>query len=83
MYLVLLIPFVELQERRRGFVKLQAAYRALTDEFWTEEGPSYFDQWGRDMKPSLLRIDSLAADIASAESTVEGLAGEAREEVSH
>lgn len=59
-----------------------AAYKALTDEFWTGEGPSYLDQWGRAMKLSLLRIDSLAAEVATAESTAERLATEAREEVS-
>ena len=36
------------------------------------------------MKPSLLRMDSLAAEVATAESLVERLAAEAQEkEVSH
>ncbi len=79
------IPLVELEERRRGFAKLQAAYKALTDEFWTEEGPNYFDRWGRAMEGTLLpRIDSLAAEVAAAECIAERLAVEAREkEVSH
>lgn len=69
----------ELEERRRGFEKLQTAYKALTDEFCTEEGPNHFDQWGKDTKPSLLRIDSLAAEVATAESIAERLAVETRE----
>jgi len=78
------IPLVELEERRRGFAKLNAAYKALTDEFWTEEGPSHFDIWGGAMKQSLLRMDSLAAEVVPAESLAERLATEAREkEVSH
>jgi hypothetical protein len=52
------MPLVELEERRRGFAKLNAAYKVLTDEFWTEEGPSHFDLWSRAMKSSLLRMDS-------------------------
>lgn len=78
-----LIPLVELEERRRGLEKLQAAYKALTDEFWTEEGPSYFEQWGRAMRMPLSRIESLAAELATAEDITERLAVEAREEVSH
>jgi hypothetical protein len=78
------MPLVELEERRRGFAKLNAAYKALTDEFWTEEGPSHFDLWSRAMKPSLLRMDSLAAEVATAEALAERLAAEEREkEVSH
>ena len=84
MYLVFSIPLVELEERRRGFAKLNAAFKILTDEFWTEEGHTYFDRWGRAIKLSLLRIDTLAAEIATAASTAERLAIEAREkEVSH
>ena len=56
-----------------------AAYKALTDEFWTEEGSNHFDLWGRAMAPSLLRIDPLAAEVAAAESVAERLAVEARE----
>ena len=77
------IPLVELEERRRGLEKLQAAYKALTDEFWTEEGPSYFDLWGRAIKTSVLRIHSLSVDIGTAESLAERLAVEEREKVSH
>jgi len=78
------IPLVELQERRRGFAKLNAAYKALTDEFWTEEGPSHFDIWGEAMKQLPLRIDPLAAEIAPAQSLAEKVAAEEREnEVSH
>ena len=74
-----LIPLVELEERRRGFAKLQAAYKTLTDEFWMGDGTNHFDQWGRAVKPSLLRIHSLAAEVATAQSIAEGLAVEARE----
>ena len=78
------IPFIELEERRRGFAKLSAAYKALTDEFWTEEGPFHFDLWGRATKQSLLRMGSLPAEVATAESLAERLAVEVREkEVSH
>jgi len=78
------MPLVELKERRQGFEKLQAAFKGLTDKFWTEEGPNYFDQWGRAMRQSLFRNNSLAAEIATAESLTERLAVEARErEVSH
>ena len=44
-----------------------------------EEGPSYFDQWGRAMKLSLLRNDSLAVETATAESIAERIAVEALE----
>jgi len=82
--LVFSIPLVELDERRRGFAKLQAAYKTLTDEFWTADGTDHFDRWGRAVEPSLLRIHSLAAEIATAQSIAEGLAVEAREkEVNH
>jgi len=77
------MPLVELEERRRGFAKLNAACKALTDEFWTEEGPSHFDIWGKAMKQLPLRINSLAAEVAPAESLAERLATEEREEVSH
>jgi len=77
------IPLVELEEQRRGFAKFNAAYKALTNEFWKEEGPSHFDIWGGAMKQSLLRMDSLAAEVTTAESLAERLAAEAREEVSH
>ena len=77
------MSLVELEERRRGLEKLQAAYKALADEFWTEEGPSYFDQWGRAMEMPLSRIDSLAAEVATAESIAERLAVEEREKVSY
>jgi hypothetical protein len=77
-------PIVELEERRRGFTKLNEAYKALTDEFWTEEGRNHFDHWAKAMKPVLLRIKFLATEIANAEYTTERLAVEAREkEVSH
>ena len=63
---------------------MNAAYKALTDEFCTEEGPSHFEKWGGVMKQSLLRLDSSAAEVATAESLAERLAVEAREkEVSH
>ena len=76
------IPLVELAERRRGLAKLQAAYKALTDELWTEEGLSYFDRWGVEL--SSLKVDSLAAEVATAESITERFAVEAQEkEVSH
>lgn len=68
---------VELEERRRGLAKLNAAYKALTDEFWT------FDQCGGDIKESLLRMDSLAAEVATVESIAERLAIGEREKVSH
>lgn len=63
------IPLVELDERSRGLEKLQAAYKKLTDELRPKEGPNYFEEWGRAMGPSLLRIDSLAAELVSAEAT--------------
>ena len=78
-----LVPLVELEERRRGLEKLQAAYKALTDEFWTEEGPSYFDVWGRNIETSVSRIYSLSVDIGTAESLAERMAVKAREQVSH
>jgi len=78
------IPLVELEERSRGFAKLNAAYKALTDKFWTEEGPSHFDIWGEAVKQLPLRIDSLTAEVAPVESLAESLAAEAREkEVGH
>ena len=77
----ILNTLVELEERRRGFAKLTAAYKALTDEFWTEEGPIHFDLWGRATKQSLLRMVSLAAEVAAAESLAERSARE--KEVSH
>ena len=78
------ILLVELKERRRGFEKLRAAFKALADKLWTEEGPNCFDQWGRAVKLSLLQNDTLAAEIATAKSHAERLAVEAREkEVSH
>jgi hypothetical protein len=74
------VPLVELEERRRGFAKLNAAHKALTDEFWTEEGPSHFDLWGG----ALQRMGSLVAEVAAAEAIAKRLASEAREkEVSH
>ena len=76
----LTVFLVELEERRRGFAKLKAAYKSLEDIVTLEEGTSYFDQWARAMKPSLLRISSLAAEIATAECT---LAVDVRDEVSH
>jgi hypothetical protein len=49
-----------------------------------EEGPSYFDLSGRDMESSILQVDSLAAEVATAASIAERMASEAREkEVSH
>ena len=80
----ILNTLVELEERRRGFAKLNAAYKALTDEFRAEEGPSHFDIWGKSMKESLLRMEALAAEVATAESLAERFAVETREkEVSH
>lgn len=77
------ISLAELEERRRGFAKLKAAYKTLKERFWKEEGRSYFDHWGEAMKPSLMGINSLAAEIATAESIAEELAAEAWEKVSH
>ena len=79
MHLIFSIPLVELKERRGGFENLKAAFKALSDKFWTEEGPNCFDQWGRAMKLSLLQNDSLVAEIAIAKSLTENLAVEARE----
>ena len=73
------MQLVELEERRRGFAKLDAAYKALTDKFRTEEGPNQFDRWGRAMVPSLRRISALSTEIAAAQSITERLAIEARE----
>jgi len=74
---------VEIEERRRGLEKLQATYKALSDEFWIEEGISYFDQWGSRVEMSLRRTDSLAAEVTVAGSSTERLAVEEREEVSN
>lgn len=71
------ISLIELEERRRGLAKLNAAYKALTDELWT------FEQFGGETKQSLLRMDSLAAEVATAESITERLAIGEREKVSH
>jgi len=73
---------VEIEERRRGLEKLQAAYKTLSNEFWTEEGTDHFDQWGTRVEMSLRRTDSLATEVATAESSAERLAVEEREEVS-
>ena len=83
MYLIFSILLVELEERRRGFKQLQAAYKALSGEFWTEEGPNYFDRWGRALKPVLLQINTLAGEVATAESITKGLADGPQEKVSH
>jgi len=68
---------VEVEERKRGLEKLQSAYKALT------EGSGYFDQCCRTMVMSFRQIDSLAAEVATAESTAERLAVEEREKVSN
>ena len=63
---------------------MKAAFKALTDNFWTEGGPNYFDQCGRAMKMSLPQNNFLAAEIETAKLHTERLAVEAREkEVSH
>ena len=78
------IPLVELNQRKGGFEKLKAAFKALTDNLWTEGGPNYFDQCGRAVKMSLPQNDSLAAEIETAKLLTERLAVEVREkEVSH
>ncbi len=61
------MPLVELEERRRGFAILDAAYQALRDILGTEGGPNIFDIWGRGITPSFLRINALAAETAAAE----------------
>jgi len=66
-----------------GLEKLQVAYKALSNEFWTEDGPSCFDQWGKIMEMSQRRIETSTAEVATAESIAERLAVEAREEVGH
>jgi len=58
-------------------------YKALSNEFWTEEGSDYFDQWGSRVEMSLQQTDSLAAEVTTAESSTERLAAEGREEVSN
>ncbi len=78
------MPLVELEERRRGFAKLHAAYKVLRDRLGAEGGPIYFDVWGGRITPSFLRINALAAETATAESITERRAVIAREtEVSH
>jgi len=73
---------VEIEERKRGLEKLQAAYKALTSEFWMEgTSTSHFAQWGKTVEMLFPRIN--AAGVATAESIAERLAVEAREEVSH
>jgi len=79
----ILITLVEVEERMRGLEKLQAAYKALSNEFWTEDGTDYFEQWGSRVEISLRRADSLAAEVTTAESSAERLAVEEREEVSN
>ena len=74
---------VEIEERRRGLEKLQAAYKALSNEFWTEEGTSYFDQCGSRVEMSLRQTDPLATGVTTAESSTKRLADEEREEVSN
>jgi len=44
---------VEIEERRRGLENLQSAYKALSNEFWTEKGTDYFDKWGNRVGMSL------------------------------
>ena len=68
---------VEVEERKRGLEKLQSAYKALT------EGFSYFDQCCEPIVMSFRRIDSLAAEVTTAESIAERLAVEEREKVSN
>jgi len=68
---------VEVEERKRGLEKLQSAYKALT------EGSSYFDQCCKTMEMSFRRIDSLAAEVTTAESIAERSAVEEREKVSN
>jgi len=70
---------IEVEERRRGLEKLQAAYKALSNEFWTEDGTDYFGQWGSKVEMSLRRTDSLAVEVTAAESSAERLAVEERE----
>jgi len=75
---------VEVEERKRGLEKLRARYKALSNEFWTEEGTNYIERWGKTVEMLLpTRIDPLAVEVATAESIAERLAVEAREEVSH
>jgi hypothetical protein len=50
-------------------------YKALTDELLTEGGINHPDLWGG----AILRIDSLAAEVATAESLTKRLAAEAQE----
>jgi len=61
---------------------LHAAYKTLSNEFWTEEGTDHFDQWGSRVEMSLRRTLSLAAEVATAESSAKRLAVERRNEVS-
>jgi len=70
---------VEIEERRRGLEKLQAAYRTLSNEFWTEEGTDHFDHWGSRVEMLSRRTDSLAAEVTTAESGAERSAVEERE----
>jgi len=75
-YFCILNILVEIEERRRGLEKLQAAYKALSNEFWTEEGTDYFGQWGSRVETSLQRTDSLAAEVTTAKASAERLAVE-------
>ena len=79
----MLNTLVEIEERRRGLENLQAAYKALSDEFWMEEDISFFDQWGSEIELLVRRTDSLAAEVTAAGSSAERLAVEEREEVSN
>jgi len=74
---------VEIEERRRGLENLQVAYKTLSNEFWTEEGTSYFDQWGSRVEMSLRQTDPLAAGVTTAESSTKRLAVEEWEQVSN
>ena len=73
------MSLVELEERRRGFAKLHAAYKVLRDKLGEERGHNYFGVWGRRITPSFFRINALAAETATAESITERLAVLARE----
>lgn len=73
------MQLVELEERKRGFAKLHAAYKVLRDNLGAERGPNYFGEWGRRITPSFLRINALADETATAESITEGLVVIARE----
>ena len=73
------MPLVELEERKSGFTKLDAAYKALAGELGVGEYLNRFGTWGKEVQLLVEQTESLAAEVATAESVAKKLASEARE----